>query len=306
MGVSCRQISYYEDNMERTTDHVTMWLKRLRPEGSDQDIINQGCQLDDGRDRAQPTTPPRCSSTLQIPVDSSPITSIFSNHSLFDSPLCKDIQLTAPTREPNDDESTDYTSIDGEEDDEGIAKKTSIASKYQQPFYIPSTSPKPPAPPSSIQLDFDHSVVPSAQSSSTAHSLSYPRVVNITSCLQCTLANLPCSRTTPSCTRCVRNGHGATCLLTRRLFPEETAQSDSRNPSSLVLLKLKGANEDVWRRKMELKDTLLEQWQVEKDQENWVFPSLGGRLKSERKKWGWEGMGRVMYETLCVHVNPSG
>lgn len=301
----------FKDNMEHP-DHVALWLEGLGLESSDRDT-SQGSQLENSRERIQIITPLRRSSVVQIPDHSSPITSIFSDETLFDAPLRKDIPLRAPTCNQFYADFSDHTSIDGEDNAGGVSEKPCLISNYTQQFHISTASLDSCDPPSSVHSDFDDPLGHIVQSGrEDNHNPDLPRVVNITSCLQCTLANLPCSRTTPCCTRCVRNGYGDTCLLTRRLFPEEIIQAGSAGPRRLVLLKVKGENDEVWATKMELKDRLLEQWQMQKDRKNWVFPSLDGGMgerrgsNAELKKGDWEGVGRVVFKVLCVHVEATG
>lgn len=284
-------------------DHVAVWLKGLRLESSDRDISHRS-QLEDARKIVQPITPPRRSPALHITDDPSPITSTISGYSIFDTLLGRKTQLGTSTR---GDESSDITSVDGEE----IDKKAT-----EDPYIIPSYTQQPPIspvslnshnPPSPAASDPDEPLLGATRSIPAAHNPDIPRAVSLTSCLQCTLADLPCSRTTPHCSRCVRNGHAATCLLTRRLFPEEIAQAGSMDTRRrLVLLKVRGENEEAWAAKMELRDQLMEQWQMRQDRMNWVFPSLNGGarglggVKGRQKQWGWEGWGRVVYEVLFV------
>ncbi|KAJ4353137.1 hypothetical protein N0V95_003609 [Ascochyta clinopodiicola] len=79
-----------------------------------------------------------------------------------------------------------------------------------------------------------------------------PRITWITSCTQCILADLPCSRTTPCCSRCKRNGQANVCLLHRRKFREEVDSSEAEAYTTLVLLKLQGEDESHWREKLRL------------------------------------------------------
>jgi hypothetical protein len=80
------------------------------------------------------------------------------------------------------------------------------------------------------------------------------RITQITSCLQCIHAGLPCSRTAPSCSRCKRNGQGDICLLYRRRFPEEIHESIAELCTTPVLLKLDGEDEASWQGKLSLAD----------------------------------------------------
>ncbi|KAF2714973.1 hypothetical protein K504DRAFT_15172 [Pleomassaria siparia CBS 279.74] len=79
-----------------------------------------------------------------------------------------------------------------------------------------------------------------------------PRFVWITSCLQCTYAGLPCSRTPPHCLRCKRSGNGDLCLLQRRKVSEERIRGGGVVNGTPVLLRLQGEDEKTWERKAEL------------------------------------------------------
>ena len=78
-----------------------------------------------------------------------------------------------------------------------------------------------------------------------------PHLVWMVSCLQCTLANLPCSRTLPSCSRCVRNGFGALCLTQRKRFYEES-RGGFTGCYDPVLLRLAEEDQEVWDSKVQL------------------------------------------------------
>lgn len=76
--------------------------------------------------------------------------------------------------------------------------------------------------------------------------------VFITSCYQCLLAGLPCSRTLPGCSRCKRAGCQHLCLLHRRKLLQEMVLGDGVGNRTPVLLKVKGEDGEVWERKVEL------------------------------------------------------
>ena len=69
-------------------------------------------------------------------------------------------------------------------------------------------------------------------------------------CLQCRLKNMPCDWSMPSCSRCVRQGHGGQCLQQRATFKGETDWMDSRTPT-YTLLRL-WEDEVTWQDKLRL------------------------------------------------------
>lgn len=79
-----------------------------------------------------------------------------------------------------------------------------------------------------------------------------PRLVWITSCLQCILAGLPCSRTPPACSRCKRNNHAPLCLLHRRRNPAEIMDGKGLLNRTPVLLKVAGDDEHLCKEKDQL------------------------------------------------------
>lgn len=81
---------------------------------------------------------------------------------------------------------------------------------------------------------------------------SRPRHVFITSCYQCILANMHCSRTLPACSRCERNGYSDVCLLHRRKLAREMTEDVETNKTP-VLLRVEGMDEEMmWIKKLEL------------------------------------------------------
>lgn len=113
-------------------------------------------------------------------------------------------------------------------------------------------------------------------------------LVWVTSCLQCTLAKMPCSRTIPACSRCVRSGCGDMCLLQRRKLNSERVLGAIVGNITPVLLHEKGQGGEIIERKRALNAELLKNWQCDMDRKNWVLPSndgnIGGfRLRGNRR-----------------------
>lgn len=81
-----------------------------------------------------------------------------------------------------------------------------------------------------------------------------PRPTWLTSCTQCIHADMPCSRKAPACSRCRRKGQAALCLLHRRPYPKEILGSSAPWSTTLILLKLKDEDKEMWNKKLRLKD----------------------------------------------------
>ena len=77
-------------------------------------------------------------------------------------------------------------------------------------------------------------------------------LVWVTSCLQCTLAKMPCSRTIPACSRCVRAGCGDMCLLQRRKLNSERVLGAIVGNMTPVLLHEEGQGGEIVERKRAL------------------------------------------------------
>lgn len=76
----------------------------------------------------------------------------------------------------------------------------------------------------------------------------------LSSCLQCVLADLPCSRTLPACSRCVRNTCGELCLVRRRPLHIEVQDQNGHVEAKSILLKQVGDDETVWQKKNALQE----------------------------------------------------
>jgi len=223
------------------------------------------------QDKIEPATPPpKTLSHEQSLEEISPTDTNFSGASVFDKPYRRAILLGSPGPYHND--FSDATSADGQ-DREPI----------QQPIF---QNPRSPIHPTDV-------TDPQA------------RLTTILSCIQCTLANLPCSRTLPVCTRCTRNATPS-CLLQRRLFSEEIDAAPPHLCTKPVLLKLVSETEEVWEAKMEVLGELMEGWNEKRDKENWVCPRVDTEV---RRGWlGWVeerrdgGLGGGMGKMNCVEL----
>jgi len=80
-----------------------------------------------------------------------------------------------------------------------------------------------------------------------------------------------------------------------------------------ALLKVKGEDEAIWKRKVELAETLCKKWVAEQDKRNWVLPDVGsvrggwgkrkGRVGMEKLGHPGEGIGRLAFRELFVDVD---
>lgn len=229
---------------EEEIDRVISWLEDMHF-GSDSE-----------QDKVEPATPPpKRPFHEQSFNEVSPTDTTFSGGSVFDKPYCQNLLLGSPG--PYHDDISDVTSVDGEERE-----------PIKQPIFQSSHLPAHAADVT------DKTCLPDPNA---------PRLTTILSCIQCTLANLPCSRTPPACTRCTRNATPS-CLLQRRLFSDEIAAAPTDLCTQPVLLKLVSESEEVWEKKMGVMQELMGEWRDRKDRENWVLPKVETSVRR-----GWRG-----------------
>ncbi|CBY00723.1 hypothetical protein LEMA_P018530.1 [Plenodomus lingam JN3] len=342
-------------------DPVTLWLSSLTLDDEDDKTTTEPKKKqlgDPKRAKIEPLTPPRRASEAQSSEDPSPISTVFSvdRDLVFDAALQKtyvwhgDGEIYEDVSECTsvDDEDEDEDEEDDRKDDNDNDKRNikplildtaPTPSSLQQP---PSQSPSPKPPPTLFSLSppssnasLARAETPPTNAPPKPHDASIPRLVLMTSCIQCTLASLPCSRTPPSCTRCIRNGHAETCLLTRRLFLDEPIRypshlyshpgaggissaygnGDGISMGSVVLLKVVGQDEGVvWEHKRAVLERLMGAWWDGFERENWVLPcwgrvgdvsvglgvGAGGRKRRKRRWMSWEGEGSDVVRELCV------
>ncbi|KAF2272769.1 uncharacterized protein EI97DRAFT_504018 [Westerdykella ornata] len=188
---------------------------------------------------------------------------------------------------------------------------------------IPPDSPPPPQQHQQQQQQ-QHSLTPRSTNNLTRHDSLFtsspsptpPKKTHIilTSCLQCTLARLPCSRTLPHCTRCARNGFAAVCLAQRRKRTSEMVDGDVMGNQEPVLVRLKEEERgEGWGEKCRVFEMLLQTHRTALDKENWVFPSVstprgtyrthGQRL--QRRHPG-EGIGRLTFAEVELADQEEG
>ncbi|KAF2866530.1 hypothetical protein BDV95DRAFT_202338 [Massariosphaeria phaeospora] len=237
-------------------DLVLGWLERLGT--ADWASAEQSAS----EDEKLPSTPTR-QHTQEHLEDISPTTTKFSSDSIFDTPY---VDTAGSPHAHNDTSSnTDATSVGYQEDSScedqlvSTAEKTASLDSYEAPS----------------NLDFSGHIHDARPETPEKHDPDLPELVWITSCLQCTLANLPCSRTLPGCSRCQRSGHSDLCLLQRRKVPSrgEFVRGNTVLNTTPVLLKVQGEDEELWNRKAALMEELHQYWLEEQDRRNWVLPS---------------------------------
>jgi hypothetical protein len=231
-------------------DSIWDWLQLVEPASGGQSHRNQA---------ARPSTPEQDATAIEKPNAFSPTDTTFSDNSVFDMPehgtdTSNEAGLRA-RRGQYATSSSSATTVTSEGApsskefcDEDFGDSRSIAqagydfdapslSSYDPPTGLPSSTAQ-----SQCSLQCRASGLESAG----------PNLVFIKSCLQCTLANLPCSRTYPACSRCIRGGHGDLCLLRRAKRVEELGEFNECEVQEPVLLKIKGVDEVIWARKFEL------------------------------------------------------
>jgi hypothetical protein len=232
-----------------------------------------------------PVTPVRSRETSLSLDEVSPTNTSFSYDTIFDSPRPKD----TGSRDFDDVSDTSATTIEEGEPDWSSCEKPvrEVAKEEEEDIVTPSealstnyagslNSISPPSSTLSTAVPLPEDLL-----SSPVHDPSKPRLVWITSCLQCTLARLPCSRKHPSCSRCKRKGEGDVCLLRRRKLGEERVRGNLKGNQISVLLRVNGSEDDmdegVWERKVKLAKELEQEWRDKEERKNWVLPTSGGK-----------------------------
>ncbi|CAN9376080.1 hypothetical protein AA0119_g5185 [Alternaria tenuissima] len=297
-------------------NRIKGWLEKLESRDPKADE-SEGHQISQDKIRVlEPTTPTKQTSARPIRDEVSPTDTTFSESSIFDRPLRKGLFSSPTPRCETRGDDSDTTSIGS--DDWELATKT----KRPAERLVPPTFSLPPSVPSP-SLDFSVSISdadtgepttvsdPKAQLPLSTQEPNEPRPVWITSCLQCILAGLPCSRTYPSCNRCKRNDCAEECLLHRRCFVSETLDLTEAGGCKIpILLKVKGERDEIWKRKVELAEDLCKEWVAEQEKRNWVLPGIDsprggwrtrrGKVKKEMMLHPGEGIGRLSFCELIV------
>jgi hypothetical protein len=301
-------------------DRIAGWLEKLEIKSPETDESKSSEVAPLETQALRPITPPQRADPRPTYLDEvSPTDTSFSGQSVFDVPYRRNLcGSPTPKCEIRNDDS-DTTSVDSHHWALMQAKENSL-----EQFIPPAFALRPRAPPASAdypETDSDTNTgeltaVPNGdpQPSLSIPNPNEPRPVSIMSCLQCTLAGLPCSRTYPSCSRCRRHNRAEDCLLQRRCFTSEALDPSMMERSKApTLLKVKGDGEAIWKRKVELAQELCEKWVMEQDKKNWVLPDISsprggwrkrkGRIEKEKVPHPGEGIGRLSFRELFVDMD---
>lgn len=206
-----------------------------------------------------PFTPPRrLNDVPPYNEEISPTDSNFSLRSVFDSPVDA-IRFDENANGDDGDDgdfsyaATEASSLDGDDEDEVKARLALLNSPVEDE----------PDTPIAAHLSTTDLVSPAQQpttpttdspgdDATTPPPIRSTHRIWLTSCLQCVLADLPCSRTLPSCTRCARNGAAELCLVQRKRFHAEFMADTQRVEPLLVTLP--EDREELTRSKMVLQE----------------------------------------------------
>ncbi|CAG5187801.1 uncharacterized protein ALTATR162_LOCUS11793 [Alternaria atra] len=301
------------------TGRIEGWLGKLEIKGHETDEGKGNENAQDERAILGLRTPKRQPNSHATLDETSPTYTSFSGQSIFDVPLRRNLfGSPTPKCEIRDDDS-DTTRINS--DDWTLVQEKEHALERPVP---PNFSLLPSAPSASLDscgLASDVSIgevtpVPGLKGKPAllTQVSNEPRPVWITSCLQCTIAGLPCSRTYPYCSRCQRSGRAEECLLHRRCFVSEAPNStEVAGRKAPLLLKVVGEDDGLWKRKVELAEELCEKWVRGQDKKNWVLPDINSRrrgwrtrkdgIKKDKTSHPGEGIGRLSFRELFVDMN---
>lgn len=249
-------IPQYANSMAQLSpsDRVVNWLERLAIET--RPIADLKEERSESEEKVRPTTPSRARQVSEFLGEASPTNTSSSYDSVFNSPKNNatgpgdhDYAFSDTSVTSTGEEGPNCEICDGEwaEEDIDVVMPEEALDEYSAGSlnsYMPPTE-------NSVDIDPDTNPYDNLAASPPLD-LTQPRLVWVTSCLQCTYAGLPCSRTPPACSRCKRAGYGDMCLLRRRKVCEERVRGDGVGNVIPVLLRLKEEDEGVWERKVEL------------------------------------------------------
>ncbi|RMZ70874.1 hypothetical protein GMOD_00008529 [Pyrenophora seminiperda CCB06] len=303
------------------------WLAKMDIGGSETNVSDDDeIDKETTENSMQPITPPqRPHKVLDVPKEISPTDTTFSGRSIFDKPLPKKAKYDTldPKFEVLDDvsdttrdsevewEPTPIKECDLKSKAGWTLQNTAVTQSGQASVYssaILSLSDK------SAEFNTRDFLRYADLTSQLTRDPNIPRLVWLTSCLQCILAGLPCSRTHPSCSRCQRSANPDLCLLHRRCFSFEILDpSKSDECCYPILLKVKGEDEAIWQRKAKLSVELKNKWLEEQYKKNWVMPKIESRRGGWKKEYRFqvvpgrdlhpgEGSGRTSHKELVVDL----
>lgn len=291
------------------------WLRDLKIEEGENELLHN-CERQ--KYKIEPLTPPRRAILQDRCEEISPADTSFPGGSIFDAPeRYYEPGSPCPIGKFRDDisEISSYEESEDHDDTTFDAEDKNAETRITQPNFT-SARLRPPSL-HSYGLISDHeedsadALVPVEVPGPLPQDPDAPRIVNLVSCMQCTLANQSCSRTSPSCSRCIRNGSSSACLLLRRRFASETNHLDPSSCALPILLKLKGQDEDMWAKKLEVMGEFNKKWTEQEDKRNWVLPSAHSERRGDwsaktlgrRRMHPGAGIGRLRFEELVVDMD---
>lgn len=192
---------------------------------------------------------------LDLLEEISPTDTNFSSNTMFDSPSGPSHSSCVFSRRRYAD--TDASSLD--EEDELHVRKELFASPKLSGTNNPESAPSTSSLEESVGLGpsgFSPKLRP-ATPATAAESFDpcASRLILLTSCLQCVLCDMPCSRTLPACSRCIRHGNSELCLVQRKRIHREVFCADgSMSTDPLLLVTAEGYSEENFRKKIQLQD----------------------------------------------------
>ncbi|KAL1608085.1 hypothetical protein SLS60_003024 [Paraconiothyrium brasiliense] len=237
---------------------VELWLEALNIEADHEGTRQKMTTTTPSTPRTKPLCLQR--TIPQLFEEISPTDTNFSSDIVFDSPLSPSCNATLNPRWDTD---TEASSLDDE--DEARVRKELFCSVEK----LDSNDVKPTiqsrASAQDLTTPLKHPLHGSAYPELTSDVDSLPRLVLdfdpeanhlicLSSCLQCVLSDLRCSRTLPSCSRCIRNGHGELCLAQRKRLHVEVFDEDDSVDTDPILLKVEGDDNDTYDKKFKLQD----------------------------------------------------
>lgn len=298
-------------------DHVIQWLNKLE--------LEEPPRHEDSNPQPQVPHTPNIRPNLALADDEvSPTNTNFS--SIFDSPI-----ENVRRKKIHSHASTLASSIGSDSDEDNWAERCEAKSAEVAPCdpflvvdEVTSQSIAPSSAADRISGQYINEACVQLKLTAEPVTLGTTRQVFITSCYQCILAGLPCSRALPGCSRCKRAGCQHLCLLHRRKLLGEMVLGDVVGNRTPVLLRLRGDDEVTWENKLVLLHEvsgnplrpsrseltvcykLQKVWKSRKERENWILPAWDGprgtygpphRYRDDNLHPG-EGLGRTTFREV--------